>query len=72
MFQDSYRTRRTTNKLLELVEEGVLDPQTVLLAALNYMSESDVADMAESNEFLDSDDSDDEDDEDEEDSDEEE
>ena len=49
---DSYRSRRTTNKLLELCEEGALDTYQVLLAALSYMSESDVADMAESNEFL--------------------
>jgi hypothetical protein len=61
---DSYRTRRTTNKLLELCEEGVLDTYQVLLAALNYMSESDVADMAESNEFLEADEEEDEDDED--------
>ena len=34
-----------TNKMLELVEEGVLDKDAVILAALNYMSEDDVNDM---------------------------
>ena len=34
-----------TNKMLELVEEGVLDKDEVILAALNYMSEDDVDDM---------------------------
>lgn len=45
-------SRYYTNKLLELVEEGVLDSKTVLLAALSYMSEADVADMAHCNEFV--------------------
>ena len=45
-------TRKVTNQILELVDEGVLDPQTVLEACLSYMSEADVADMARSNELL--------------------
>ena len=45
-------TRKVTNKLLELIEEGVLDAQTVLEACLSYMSEDDVADMAHANELL--------------------
>lgn len=45
-------TRRVTNQILELVDEGVLDPLTVLEACLGYMSEADVADMARSNELL--------------------
>jgi len=45
-------TRRITNKLLEMVEEGILDPQAVLEACLKYMSESDVADMAHVNELI--------------------
>jgi hypothetical protein len=45
-------TRKVTNQLLELIEEGVLDAETVLKACLSYMSEADVADMAHSNEFL--------------------
>lgn len=45
-------TRKVTNKLLELIEEGVLDPQMVIKACLCYMSEDDVADMAHANELL--------------------
>ena len=45
-------TRKVTNKLLELIEEGVLDPQMVINACLCYMSEDDVADMAHANELL--------------------
>ena len=45
-------TRKVTNQLLELVDEGVLDAREVLAAALMYMSEADVADMAHSNELV--------------------
>ena len=45
-------TRRITNQLLEMIEEGALDPQTLAEACLKYMSESDVADMAHVNEFI--------------------
>ena len=45
-------TREATNKILELVEEGVLDKDNVILACLKYMSEDEVADMAHINEFF--------------------
>jgi hypothetical protein len=45
-------TRQTTNKILEMVEEGLLDRDTVIVACLKYMSEDDVADMARANEFF--------------------
>jgi hypothetical protein len=51
--------REATNKILEMVEEGVLDRDTVIMAALKYMSEDDVADMAHANEFFDEEDYDD-------------
>lgn len=54
------QTRKTTAKLLELVEQGVLDPMSVLEAALDYMSEDDVEDMAWSNQFLSEDEEEDE------------
>ena len=38
-------TREYTNKLLEMVEAGVLDRDTVIMACVNYMSERDVEDM---------------------------
>ena len=44
--------RKATNKILEMVEEGVLDKDMVIMSCLNYMSEDDVADMARINEFF--------------------
>ena len=45
-------TRQATNKILEMVDEGVLDKDTVIMSCLKYMSEDDVADMAHANEFF--------------------
>lgn len=45
-------TRKVTNQLLQLVEDGILDPQAVMEACLKYMSEDDVADMAHCNELI--------------------
>lgn len=60
--------REHTNKLLEMVEEGVLDKDTVILALAKYMSDDEVHDCMTINEFLEEDDEEeDEDDEDEED-----
>ena len=44
--------RYNTNKILQLLGEGMLDVDAVLNAALDSMSDSDVADMAERNEFF--------------------
>jgi hypothetical protein len=54
-------SREATNRLLEMVEEGSLDKDTVILACVGYMSEDEVADMCRANEFFE----DEEDDEDE-------
>jgi len=48
--------REATNKILEMVEEGLLNRDTVIMACLKYMSEDDVKDMAHANEFFDLDD----------------
>lgn len=48
-----HETRKATNKILEMIEEGVLDRDTVIMAALKYMSEDDVAEMARINEMFD-------------------
>ena len=45
-------SRETTNRLLEMVDEGVLDARTLALACLKYMSEDEVEDMAKANEFI--------------------
>jgi hypothetical protein len=44
-------TRKATNRILELIEEGDLNRDAVILACLKYMSEDEVADMAHCNEF---------------------
>lgn len=51
--------REATNKILEMIEEGILDRDTVIMAALKYMSEDEVRDMAEINEFFEFEDEDD-------------
>ena len=43
-----YVTRKFTNKLLDLVDDGVLNKDTVIQMCLNYMSEQEVQDMVES------------------------
>lgn len=44
--------RKYTKKLLEMIEEGLLDKDTVIMACVKYMSEYDVKDMMEINEFI--------------------
>jgi hypothetical protein len=57
---NTYRTREITNKILEAVEEGRLNKDTVITACLKYMSEYEVADMAHANEFFSDDEDEDE------------
>jgi hypothetical protein len=45
-------TREYTNKILEALDEGILDRDTVIMAMLSYMSEDEVKDMAHANEFF--------------------
>ena len=44
-------TRQATCRILELIEEGILDRDMVIMSCLKYMSESDVQDMADYNDF---------------------
>lgn len=44
--------RTYTNKLLEMIEEGLLDKDNVIIACVNYMSEADVKDMMECSDFI--------------------
>jgi hypothetical protein len=56
-------TREWTNRMLEAVDEGLLDKDQVILACLNWMTDDDVKKMAEANEFFENpDDNDDDDD----------
>lgn len=43
--------RKVTMLLINMMDEGVLDPNDLALMCLNYMSEADVADMARSNDI---------------------
>jgi hypothetical protein len=52
-------TRKITNQILEMIEEGILDPQVVVKACLCYMDEADVADMARAEDLISDDDEDD-------------
>ena len=44
--------RKYTNLVLEMVDEGILDKDVVIMACLKYMSEAEVRDMAEANGFV--------------------
>ena len=51
--------RKETNRLLDMIEEGLIDPHAVADMCLAYMSEADVADMMRANDILDEEDEDD-------------
>ena len=53
-------TREYSVKLLDMVEEGILNKDAVICAMVNYLSESDVRNMMEVNEFISDDDDEDE------------
>lgn len=44
--------REATNRVLELMDAGILSPDAVVCACLSYMSDDDVREMAEMNEFF--------------------
>jgi hypothetical protein len=64
-WQDDLRpakpVREATNKILEMIDEGLLDSKDVVLMALKWMSEDDVKAMAEANELFKEDTEDEED-----------
>ena len=45
-------TRKATNKVLELAEEGMISWSALALMALKWMSEDEVADMCKANDVL--------------------
>ena len=47
--------RKATNKLIEMMDEGLITAEAVAEMALCYMSEDDVADMMRSNDILEED-----------------
>ena len=44
--------RQKTDLLLDMIENGLLDKDQVIMACLKYMSEDEVADMARANDFF--------------------
>jgi hypothetical protein len=44
--------RKETNRLLDMIEEGLIDPHAVADMCLAYMSEDDVEDMMRANDLL--------------------
>lgn len=52
-------SRKFTNKLYEMIDDGLLDKDTVITACLKYMSEDEVKDMMEVNEFIEDEDEED-------------
>jgi hypothetical protein len=44
-------SREYTNRLLEMVDEGLLDARQVVLMCVKYMSEDEVADMMRFNDL---------------------
>lgn len=44
-------TRKATNRLLELVENGMISATTVITMCLKWMGEDDVKDMCDANEI---------------------
>ncbi len=50
--QDSYRSRRYTCELLSLVEDGMIDKDTLIRDLLGYLSESEVEDFARKNDII--------------------
>lgn len=46
-----FGARKYTNRLLEMVEEGLLSADDVLTMAVSYMSESEVEDMCDANDL---------------------
>lgn len=45
--------RTQTNKLIDMMDEGIISASAVAEMALAYMSEDDVADMMRANDILD-------------------
>lgn len=48
--------RTQTNKLIDMMDEGLISAEAVAEMCLAYMSEDDVADMMRANDILDEDD----------------
>jgi hypothetical protein len=50
--QHAQASRRVTTELLDLVEQGVIDRDSLIRDLLGWMSESDVAEFARRNDYI--------------------
>ena len=46
------QSRQTTNRVIEMAEDGMLLWEQIARDCLNYMSEAEVADMANDNDYF--------------------
>lgn len=53
--------RKATNKILEMIEDGLVSANSVAMMCLKWMSEDDVAEMMKANELFEEDEEDEED-----------
>ena len=44
-------SRETTNKLLEMIDEGLINTRDIVIMCLKWMSEDDVKEMCKANEI---------------------
>jgi hypothetical protein len=44
-------TRKVTNQLLDMMDDGLLDPRQVAQDLLGFLSEDEVQDFAETNDY---------------------
>ena len=51
----AHPTRKVTRALINMMDQGVLDPRSLADTCLGYMSEDEVADMARTNDLVDHD-----------------
>lgn len=52
---DHRKVRPATNKLIDMMDEGLIDARAVADMALSWLSESDVAEMMKANDIIDND-----------------
>ena len=52
LIRPSTPVRKATNKILEMIDDGLLNPKDVALMALKWMSEDEVQAMAKANELF--------------------
>lgn len=51
LIRTNHPVREATNKVLEMIDEGLLSPTSVVKMCLKWMSEDDVAEMLKANEI---------------------